>query len=554
MTVYNAWPLALREFGAAGVSGGPQNNSLSFAPEIGAPITRRRASSFMSKYRVNFDAISENEYTVFKAFFHETLSDGTLPFAWRHPMTQVLHRCRFDLSSDQPYEERRRTNERYDLSFNVIVLNSISNGAYERLVPNKIGYSFDWVTDTYAIRKADDTLELGTFSAKVSCPRTSVATYVDSDGILKTAAANTWRPAYDIMTGVRRGFKFEGRAATNNFINSENFASAEWTKFQGVLTSNATTAPDGNTTASKYAPNTTVNQHRIGQAKTLTAARWSGSIWFKAAEYTYAFFDFRNGALTDGVVLKFNLTTGAIVATNGGIGSAVGYQTIIEQYPNGWWRFAVSFTATAESWNLNFGVADSTTYNVTDGDSVKGIYYWGAQLEPNEPSSYIKTTGATATRAAETMTINIGAGTDYPAETLTGTIISEFYHGTILYSGYSPPIVRLGPTTDYVAQFIIGSSTALIAQFKNTTTTNINSTTTIVKDVRHVVGTLWNGTTDAALCVDNGSLFTISSYQLPNVVNSVNIGTFNLNASITNFTHYVDRFTNADMQALTVLT
>ncbi len=117
----------MRQSGAAGVNGGPQNNTVSFDPEIGTSITRRRASSFVRNYKINFSLLTADEFEAFKTFFHNTLLDGVLPFAWQHPMTGASHRCKFKLAGENGYQETRRKNDRFDLEFDITVLESLAD-------------------------------------------------------------------------------------------------------------------------------------------------------------------------------------------------------------------------------------------------------------------------------------------------------------------------------------------------------------------------------------------------------------------------------------------
>lgn len=120
------WPENLRAAGAAGVSGGPQTNVISFDPEVGPPITRRRASVIYRSYSVSLPLLSPEEYELFQTFFHTTLLDGSLPFRRRHPMTDEWHRCRFDGAKDRSYTETRVNSMLYSLQFSLVVLDRLT--------------------------------------------------------------------------------------------------------------------------------------------------------------------------------------------------------------------------------------------------------------------------------------------------------------------------------------------------------------------------------------------------------------------------------------------
>ena len=90
----------------------------------------------------------------------------------------------------------------------------------------------------------------------------------------------------------------------------------------------------------------------------------------------------------------------------------------IEDYGNGWYRCIISFIASTTIAQLNLRLMDGSSLSY-QGDGTSGLYAWGAQLEQQSyPTSYIPTSGATATRNQElcnnaTPVINSEEGTLY---------------------------------------------------------------------------------------------------------------------------------------------
>jgi hypothetical protein len=66
----------------------PENTQLSFQPEVGAPILRRRAS--LSNDLVTFTSqLSSNDFDDLIYFYENAIKDGTLQFTMPHPRTQA---------------------------------------------------------------------------------------------------------------------------------------------------------------------------------------------------------------------------------------------------------------------------------------------------------------------------------------------------------------------------------------------------------------------------------------------------------------------------------
>lgn len=259
---------------------------------------------------------------------------------------------------------------------------------------------FDFINNRALVAQSD----VGVLSSTPgwSFARASAGFYTNADGTLTSFASGALRRG-------DRGVLIEG-ARTNSFLQSQDFQTS-WTligldAFGSGSVANAVAAPDGTVTADFIRPTTGLSSHRIAQSVTHTAASWTGSVYVKAGGYS------RFGMSVSGSYATFNLETGAVIETNG--------TAVISALANGWYRCALTFTATAASLSWDLYVLDalylsgSPHLHTFMGDGVSGLYLWGAQCELGaSQSSYIPTTTGTATREADVLTI-ASPGVNYP--------------------------------------------------------------------------------------------------------------------------------------------
>lgn len=241
--------------------------------------------------------------------------------------------------------------------------------------------------------------------------RSTIGTYFDSAGIMQTAAIDAVRINYDPYTKEFLGVLIEN-AATNLVFQSQDFDNASWIKARTTVTANATTAPDSTTTAEKLIEDTSVTtSHYISQNQTLTANLfYTMSVYAKAAERSRIVLRVGNSVnwVAGTPSVGFNLSTGTLFSVSGDSTSS----GTIQPVGNGWYRCSITaqFGTTTTSGGLVINLDDSTSITYT-GDGTSGVYIWGAQIETGSlVSSYIKTTTASVTRAAEVIT---GSGLVY---------------------------------------------------------------------------------------------------------------------------------------------
>lgn len=214
-----------------------------------------------------------------------------------------------------------------------------------------------------------------------------------------------------------KGFLIED-ARTNLLLQSQTLATAPWVPFQASVTADATTAPDGTTTADKLVEDTTASStHSHQQIVTLTASVQTFSIYAKAAERTQISISVPTTAFADVTARSagFDLTGAGSTFSVTGSGATAS----IEALANGWYRCILNVPATlAVAANIQYGmlVANSPTYT---GNGTSGLFLWGAQVEASTAhSSYIPTTTVTALRQPDAGSVS-SPGVNYPLSVYT---------------------------------------------------------------------------------------------------------------------------------------
>ncbi len=256
-----------------------------------------------------------------------------------------------------------------------------------------------------------------------SFTRASIGTYFDSTGTLQTAASGVPRFDYDPVTHAAKGILIE-ESRTNILPKSNNFL-APWGYSPGyptdITTANAAISPDGTmdaTTIGYLSPYSTGGRYYSGLAVT-SGATYTASIYFKVISGTNV--TLRVGTDTSSTQYS-RINTSTLAITD--FGTAKG---AVQNLSNGWYRFYVTFTAPAASIAYIAYLASITSANV--------VAIYGAQLEAGAfPTSYIPTTSAAVTRAADNLTIPTGGWFN----AATGSILAQAvipYVGSTLYPG-----------------------------------------------------------------------------------------------------------------------
>lgn len=264
-----------------------------------------------------------------------------------------------------------------------------------------------------------------TLDDAITFSRASTGSYIDSDGLIKSASINTARFQYDPQTGESLGLLIEEQKTNLLEYSEEMDNGAEWTIYTaGNVTANTASAPDGTTTAESLVRDgantkTSINHNAV---TIVIGNDYVQSCYVKIASGTAQFVHLWSSNGHSGSV-NFDLSTGTYNISNVSTIKYAGMQALA----NGWYRIYLCFNSTTNNITFRLSLADSLTAGRnSDFSGTGGIYLWGAQLEEGDSiSSYIKTGVASATRSADSATIT---GTDFSNfySATTGTIFSQY--------------------------------------------------------------------------------------------------------------------------------
>ena len=335
---------------------------------------------------------------------------------------------------------------------------------------------------------------------------------------------------YDPVTLAPKGLLLEEQR-TNLMTWSDDFSNVVWNKLASVtVTANTITSPDGTSNADTI--ESAGAAQVIYQTATVTANTvYTASVYVKlgtmlVSEYKIAIYN-----ATAGAFIAIDITPTAVVSSST------------------WTRIDYTFTTPVGCLSVRF-------YPVRITATVKAtVYLWGAQLEAGAfPTSYIPTTSASVTRAADNAS-------------MTGTNFSSWYNqseGTMVCSSDSPQT-----TTTAAMNWYLTNNTVDNVMINRKNLSNTISNAVVVGNVAQ--GDIASGTTISANTVVR-SAFSYKLNDLAISVNGASIGSDNLaniptveklflgsnasagqvlNGHIQSIRYYPRRLANGDLQRLT---
>ena len=211
-------------------------------------------------------------------------------------------------------------------------------------------------------------------------------------------------------------------ARTNLITYSEDFSNAAWSKTNTATLAIDALAPDNQTSAVTLVDSGATGTGLVGVSESVvvaTSTQYTYSVFMKAAGVSQAGLYLTGFTTPANTFTLFDLAAGTVLGVNPAHDAAT-----IESFTDGWYRCSITFTTDAADTSGNVWVIlyDGATAVPLDGTS--SILIYGAQLEAGAfPTSYIPTSGSTATRAADVASIPVSAFGYNQSE---GTVVCEY--------------------------------------------------------------------------------------------------------------------------------
>lgn len=356
----------------------------------------------------------------------------------------------------------------------------------------------------------------------ITFSRASSGAYVDSDGLIKTAADNVPRFDHDPVTGESLGLLIEAER-TNKMLRSENLASSSsyWRHFDGATaTLSSVTAPDGVSTMwlvdLSDTPGTSSDGSRV----------------------------YQSGLAFNNVVNTFSFYARSVSGTG----------TFPAAYFDGsnYVKLYVTLTETIQRYEVYCPSGISTAGNNIFGFSRRGsthdetldqAYIWGCQVEAAPyATSYISTDSSTVTRSPDICTIE-GANFSSWYDQSEGTIFADS-------SGNPGKIAVISDGTDSNKHELFSTSTDVTVEQKNGGSNQVS-----LSQSRFSKAAFAYAADDYGLSVGGATAITDTS-ATPPTVNKMSIGcqyddSLQLNGHISRLAYFSTRRTDAEISRMT---
>ena len=246
--------------------------------------------------------------------------------------------------------------------------------------------------------------------------RGTIATRINAQGLIEQVASGVNRLNYSLLDGEVVGCPhlLLEPERTNIFQRSEEFSNAYWniSRIETPYIADVV-SPDGTLNAyTLEISNGETNGGGVYRTGISISGDNSWSVFAKKKTANYL------------VISDTGTTTNAVYfdLENGTVGTTYNATGEMQDFGNGWYRCTMKYTLTSSGAKFIYlsNLDGATGGGVQGGDS---IYIYGAMLEQGSyPTSYIKTTSAAVTRAAETCNGSGNAATFNDSE---GVLMAE---------------------------------------------------------------------------------------------------------------------------------
>lgn len=304
--------------------------------------------------------------------------------------------------------------------------------------------------------------------------RGSVATRINSSGLIEEVASNVPRLNYPMIDGVVKGCPHHilEPQRTQRIQYSEDFS--YWTIGGSVtVTDNQAISPDGTLNATLIYPLS--NSSNVGlYTSSSSSTIGTVSCFVKSSGKDFALLGTDNNA---NYYCVFDLANETVVY------EATNYEGKIEKYPNGWYRISSTYVSSTAQGFPFIGVADNSGGTVI-ADSDNGILIFGMQYEHEAfKTSYIPNYGTSGgvTRSAETAN-GSGSAATFNSEQgvlmFEGSALDESdtnYRALSLSDGTSSNRVQIWLWNDgTIFTYIVAQGSTSYTRFDNVNSSNIN--------------------------------------------------------------------------------
>ena len=387
----------------------------------------------------------------------------------------------------------------------------------------------------------------------ITFSRSTTGTYVDSNGIIQTAAIDAPRFDHDPTTGESLGLLIEESRTNPLKYSGELDRSTDW-NVTGGSTSN-TTAPDNTNDAVIFTEDTATNYHGFnaqGGNRPTMSGQIAASVFIKPGTRRYVVISF--GAGSNGVCVTVdtqNMTVSEATSYGTGYTYTAGSATI-DSAGNNWHRVSFAGNSSASTDQVFIIRGTNIATGNTFGESYLGdgstFSSWGAQLEAGAfPTSYIPTSGSTVPRAADVASIT-GSNFSRWYNQSEGTIVVNFITGYQV--GVNCPIGSLNDGT---------TSQRISLRPRNTVYGNLGVASLTVSETPPGIldKIAWSFDSSGFSLISGADSDLYTSPLASQVLTQLEIGKFEsgadgiVNGTISRLTYYPYRLPDATLQEIT---